>query len=72
MTADLVSQLRAEVVVPYKDGYERLRADAARYQWLRERIAPSIIKRISPEQIDQRPEALDALIDCRLERSPTS
>lgn len=43
--------------------------DAARYRWLRSHIAPTIIKRINAEQIDQRPEALDAVIDCRMERA---
>lgn len=44
--------------------------DAARYRWLRKLIAPSILARIYSrpvEQIqDQRPEALDAVIDYRL------
>lgn len=44
--------------------------DAARYRWLRSHIAPTIIKRINAEQIDQRPEALDAVIDCRMWSEP--
>jgi hypothetical protein len=46
--------------------------DAKRYRWLKSHIALTIIKRIDPEKIDQRPEALDDLIDCRMARGAST
>ena len=46
---------------------ERLQSDAARYRWLKSRIAPSIIARIDKHADGWPPENLDKLIDAYLQ-----
>lgn len=53
-----------------KEESERLTAEAIRYRWLRSHLAGTIVQRFNPQEMDWRPEKMDALVDSRLHLVP--